>query len=436
MARFRILSLDGGGIKGVFTASVLAHLEELSGKRIADHFDLITGTSTGGIIALGLGLGVPPRRILDFYVERCSEIFPTTGADRVLHGLLHAVRHKYSQHALASALADILGSRKLGESSCRLVIPTFDCNAGRVQLFKTAHQARFGRDHRTRALDVAMATAAAPTYFPSFTAPDGQVFLDGGIWASCPVLVGLLEAVFVLNLPPADVEVLSVGTTDSPFDVSKKRRAGGLLSWNRHLVTLLMQAQTDGALAQARLMAGQRVRRIDATTRPGRFTLDDAGQVEELRGLGACAAREHLDAVADAFLDTPAAPFRPFQLHDAPAEVREALPRRKVARRRRRRSLGIAQAGAQHCHRIVDISVSGALLETKGEIAVGTPIDLDLCLEDGATARVAARVVRLQHPGWGRPGGVGVQFTGFAEGARAAIEGYVSAGPAGRLDIN
>ena len=79
MRRFRILSLDGGGVKGTFTASFLAELERMTGKRVVDHFDLITGTSTGGIIAIALGLGVGTEAILGFYERDGPAIFPSTG---------------------------------------------------------------------------------------------------------------------------------------------------------------------------------------------------------------------------------------------------------------------------------------------------------------------------------------------------------------------
>ena len=88
MSKFRVLSLDGGGIKGTFTASVLAELEKMTGKRIADYFDLITGTSTGGLIAIALGLGIPAREVLDFYEKRGPEIFPSMGVqNRVTNAL-------------------------------------------------------------------------------------------------------------------------------------------------------------------------------------------------------------------------------------------------------------------------------------------------------------------------------------------------------------
>src|ERR1044071_2368991 len=130
MQRFRILSLDGGGIKGTFTASVAANLEKLTGKRLVEYFDLITGTSTGGIIALGLGLGLSADEILSFYRNRGPQIFPTTGLHRVMYGLRHVFSPKHSQKALQHSLEEVFKAQKLGESRCRLVIPSYNCTGG------------------------------------------------------------------------------------------------------------------------------------------------------------------------------------------------------------------------------------------------------------------------------------------------------------------
>ena len=312
MSQFRILSLDGGGIKGTFTASVVASLERMSGHHLADYFDIITGTSTGGIIALGLALGLPAEAILDFYCSKGPAIFPSTGASRrLIHTLRHAFRPKHSSAVLRSHLAEVFGEKKLGHSIVRVVIPCFDCNAGRVQLFKTSHHPRFVQDFRTPMVEVALATSAAPTYFAAFTAPDGQSYLDGGVWANCPILVALLEAIYVLQQNPTDIEVLSIGTTDSPFDIAGKRRIGGVLRWSRSIVQLLMQAQVDAAVAQAQIVTGNRVIRIDAVTRPGRFRLDDTRVIDELRGLGTYHAKERYAEVATRFLHSPATAFEP-----------------------------------------------------------------------------------------------------------------------------
>ena len=89
---FRILALDGGGIKGTFTAAALAAWEKDSGRRVCEHFDLITGTSTGGILAIGLGLGLPAERILQFYREQGPRIFPIT---RFTRRFTHTIRQLF-----------------------------------------------------------------------------------------------------------------------------------------------------------------------------------------------------------------------------------------------------------------------------------------------------------------------------------------------------
>src|SRR6202140_48322 len=164
--RFRILSLDGGGIKGAFTAAVLAEWEKQTGRVIADHFDLIAGTSTGGIIALGLGLGLPATEILEFYQKEGPKIFPNITAHQTLSlNLRHLWGPKYSAEPLRKALKGVFGDKRLKDSKCRLLIPAYDVVAGRVYLFKTRHDPRFIFDQDALAVEVALATAAAPTFF-------------------------------------------------------------------------------------------------------------------------------------------------------------------------------------------------------------------------------------------------------------------------------
>jgi patatin-like phospholipase/acyl hydrolase len=193
MSRFRILSLDGGGIKGAFTASVMAALEADTGKAAADYFDLITGTSTGGIVAIGLGLGLAANAIVDFYCKHGPTIFPSTSlVQRTRNSLRQLFAPKHSHDVLKEALREVLGDRRFGESKTRLVITTYDANAGRIFLLKTAHHERFKYDYRAPAVDVALATSAAPTYFQSSPFPDhaGASYVDGGVWANCPALIG------------------------------------------------------------------------------------------------------------------------------------------------------------------------------------------------------------------------------------------------------
>lgn len=320
--RFRILSLDGGGIRGTFAAAVLAETERTLQKRIVDHFDLIVGTSTGGIIALALGLGISAEKVLEFYETKGPIIFPGTG---VLMPRLRALRRllapKHRPGHLRDALTQVFERRTIGESVTRLAIVSYDAVRGDVHLFKTAHSPRFDRDFRTPAVEAALATSAAPTYLPAFVRKDGVRFIDGGVWANCPATVGILEAVAVLGRKPQEIDVLSIGTTGAPFDVSRRRAAGGIASWNRHLLELLMQAQVQGALAQAKLLTEHsRLLRVDETVRPGRFSLDGAKpeQVQELKALGIQRARQDGPEI-NRFFGTPVVPFEPVHKLERPA---------------------------------------------------------------------------------------------------------------------
>jgi uncharacterized protein len=312
MSRFRILSLDGGGIKGTFTAAVLAELELMTGKRIADHFDLITGTSTGGLIAIALGLDIPARELLAFYEARGPEIFPLVG----MHGQLMQkfgwlTKPKFSATPLQNAIASVLGNRRLGESKRRLAIPSFNAVNGDVYIFKTAHHERFKQDYKDPAVNAALATSAAPTYFPALRHESGLAFIDGGVWANAPVTVGIVEALAVMDKSVNDVELLSIGTTDSPFFVDEKQRSGGLADWIANLIFVQMQAQSAGALAQAKVLLRERFVRVNATTHPGRFSLDDASQISELKALGITEARHRENEISRRFLDMPSEPFTP-----------------------------------------------------------------------------------------------------------------------------
>ncbi len=312
--RYRILSLDGGGVKGTYTASFLCTLESLTGKSVGQHFDLITGTSTGGIIAVAIGLGIPLQQVLDLYVSKGPEIFPCPvpgWRGKLASCWRHVVGPKHSHESLRQALDGVLGARRFGESENRLVIPAFNAINGDIQLFKTAHCPAYRMDYQLPAVSVAMATSAAPTYFNAHTDDHGRAFIDGGVWANCPVMVGIVEAVAALGWPVDQLDVLSIGTTAEPFDVSRQRRQGGLLQWNRGLVDVLMAAQVRGSLGLAGALTKQRIRRIDVTTRPGRFSLDNSKEISELRALGENSARQVAEEISEKFLAWPAAKFEP-----------------------------------------------------------------------------------------------------------------------------
>lgn len=303
----QILSLDGGGLKGLFSAAVLAEIEADHAVTVADHFDLIVGTSTGGLIALALGAGLSPAQVVDFYVTHGPSIFPT-GRGRSLR---QCVRSKHSSGPLRRALEGVLGGWLLGDSNKRLVIPAYSLDENDVYLFKTPHHPRFHRDGRELMVDVALATTAAPTYLPAARLRNHRL-VDGGVWANNPTLVAVVEALTVLGADPSDCSVLSLGTTEPVSRAGRRLDRGGLLQWARPSSRLFLRAQAISSLHMAEHLLGRdRVTRIDPVVPDGLFQLDrlDAGAI---RGLAEGVSRRASERVVS-FLAHRAPDFLPHQ---------------------------------------------------------------------------------------------------------------------------
>ncbi len=321
---FRILALDGGGVKGTFTASALATWEEHTHLRVVDHFDLVAGTSTGGILAIGLGLGLSGSQMLQFYKEKGEVIFPMTSLAKRLHHLLRWLfQPKFSQKILLNELERAYYRGKapipLKDSLCRLIIPSFHALAGSSHIFKTPHHSSFKSDALTPAANVALATASAPTYFSAAKVRNEiaeSAYFDGGVWANAPVMAAIIEAVCVLGVPLDRIDVLSVGTTEEPFTVGKKTKAG-VFKWGTKLLKLLMCAQEDSCIKQAALLAGStRFLRVNVVTPPGSYSLDSPKEIEDLASLGNLKALdgEILGQVSSRFLNgIKVAPWERFE---------------------------------------------------------------------------------------------------------------------------
>jgi patatin-like phospholipase/acyl hydrolase len=311
----RILSLDGGGIMGAFAASALATFERETGRRIVEHFDLITGTSTGGIIAIGLAMGATAEEICLFYEEEGAKIFPAHGGMEGWVGRVQDFfRPKFSNQTLRRTIAKVVGDRPLKDARTRLVIPSYDVNTGKVYLFKTPHHDTYRHHSDLPAVDAALATSAAPTYFPAHTIPGRGTFIDGGLWANCPAMVGVVEALDFLGKSPEDVRMLSVSTTSYPFRIEKPEQLRGLLGWAPKLVDTFMFGQAQAAVNQAYCLLKRGVfHRIDYLVPPKTFRMDNAACAQELIGLGRQVAElnENMRVVREKFLDGNAVePFR------------------------------------------------------------------------------------------------------------------------------
>jgi predicted acylesterase/phospholipase RssA len=319
--RFQILALDGGGVRGIFSVALLAGLEQDLGRPVVSCFDLVVGTSTGGIIAAALGAGMSAEAMVDLYASKMTSIFP--GPHR-LRDLRRLLRPKYGATGLERVLREVLGDRLLGESRVPLVIPSFDLGENTVYLFKTPHHPRLKRDWRVPLWQVAMATSAAPTYFPAFCLPGDSVRLvDGGVWANNPAMVGVTEAVSMFGQPLDTVRVLNIGTTS---DTRTRRRGldhGGLAQWFRspRVTDVLLRGQSIGAFTQVlHLLGKDRAYRLDASAPGGLVGLDRA-DARDLKAKAAYHSRLFCPTFEAIFADHTPLPYRP--LHGPNAERTE-----------------------------------------------------------------------------------------------------------------
>lgn len=247
---FKILSIDGGGIKGLYSSTIIEHLESKYNCSISDHFDMLCGTSTGGLIALALSLKIPASTLSNLYIERGSEIFRNIPLVNTIKQVLWG--GKYSDKKLKENLQNIFGDKKLHESNNLLCIPTYSLTDARPWVFKYDHkEGRLDRDNKARYVDVALSTSAAPTYLPlcEIGYYDNKQFVDGGVWANNPTMVGLIEALryFVGKGKEYDsIQILSISslstTGGKPIGLNRHR---SLARWRTDLFDVFSTGQSS-----------------------------------------------------------------------------------------------------------------------------------------------------------------------------------------------
>jgi patatin-like phospholipase/acyl hydrolase len=254
--KYQILALNGGGFKGLYTAQVLARMEEESGKPIADLFDMISGTSIGGVIALALAKRVPAKEIVKLFTEKGDKIFPTPSPTKTVKFLMKSLFGAiHDNKPLRNEMVSLLGEHSTMKNlQTSLLIPTFNHTAGQPSMFKTNHDANkdWTEDQSVLLVDVAMATSAAPLYFPLYCNPESErhanVYSDGGMVGNAPGFFSYLEAIHSIGASPEDVHVLSITTTSSKktiksTEVKKYGLNWGLAGWNKQLFDTFMMSQ-------------------------------------------------------------------------------------------------------------------------------------------------------------------------------------------------
>lgn len=267
---FRILCISGGGYLGLYAAALLAKWEEQLGVPLASRFDLIAGTSIGGVLALAIAAEIPVSEVKTTFESQGETIFPNRGGTNRLLQRLKVLRSlfrpRYSSEPLRRVLRGVYEDRTMGDLARRVIVPAVNLNSGKPQLFKTPHHIDFHLDQSLSVVDVAMATSAAPTYFPAAKVGEG-LFADGGLFANTPDLLALHEANYFLEVANKDIEMISVGTTSHVVGLSGAHTGNfGVVDWltDERLISALMSSQERSAefIAQHRL--GDRYLRINA----------------------------------------------------------------------------------------------------------------------------------------------------------------------------
>lgn len=332
---FRILSLDGGGIRGVFITACLARLERQLNQPLARYFDLLAGTSSGGFIAALLGFGYSAGEVHGFFKGYGPRIFERRAP---AHGLVRRLvdpclrrigvelewlnASRYKPDTFAWALGELFGERRLGGSRSRLVIPAVDLASGRVVVFKTPHRPGLVRDRKLLTRDVVLAACAAPTYFPHVALARGTAYTDGALWANNPGIVAYGEALRICEHrrrrgidPPfadSDVRVLSIGTGRKREFASPRPSDTGLKWWAPRIVDVMGHAQSEGTNFQMRYLLGPRYTRIDFAIPDSTWRLDATDKVDGLEREGFAKGDAFLPRLRQPFFEAVAPDYRPF----------------------------------------------------------------------------------------------------------------------------
>ncbi|MGW8250921.1 MAG: patatin-like phospholipase family protein [Anaerolineales bacterium] len=287
MPPYHILSLDGGGIRGVLTAALLERLEQ-GQPGFLDEVDLIAGTSTGGILSLGLASGLSPSEARQLYEGLGEKVFKDSFWDN-LRDLGQARGAQYSNKYIKEELTRSFGSMTLNDLQKRILISSFDLDNeatgfGKVRSWKPKYFHNFpgeDSDGHERVVDVALYTSAAPTYFPVY-----KGFIDGGVISNNPAMCALAQA-----LQPdtgmhrlSDIRLLSVGTGYNPKFVIAQDDDWGLVQWAPHVISLMMEGSMGLADYQCRQLLHRRYLRINPVL-PMPIGLDGVDQVPVMKSL-------------------------------------------------------------------------------------------------------------------------------------------------------
>lgn len=276
---FRILSIDGGGIRGIYPAHILKCIEDRLGVCLYDSFDMFAGTSTGSIIAAAIASKIPTGDIVNLYQEHGKRIFSKKCRIPFIPPVFDSI---YDSSYLNSLLTSTFGTRQLGDITKPLILPSTNAADGIVHVLKSAYSVDFTRDHSVQIKDAVLASCSAPIYFPPHELKP-YLLSDGGLWANNPSLVAVIDAQRRLGVNQADIKVLSIGTGHSKTAYGIKKRRWGFVNGWRHkeFISFLLSLQSQSAHNYLSLLLRKdQLLRLDfESDRP--LSLDDCSKMDD-----------------------------------------------------------------------------------------------------------------------------------------------------------
>lgn len=305
----KVLSIDGGGIRGVIPTMVLDKIESMTGKPVSELFDLIAGTSTGGIIAMAMS--VPGEDGPRWSAHEYLRVFPETAATIFPHSMRHLVRaaegllaEKYSASGVEQVARDLFGDRMLSAALTDVMISGYSLEERRPVFFKSA-KAKSNTEFDLPMRVVARASTAAPTYFTPAKIEIGDqddylAVVDGGVFANNPAMCAYVEARRMY--PDAEISVLSLGTGEMTVRIPyEEAQHWGAARWARPILAVTLDGSNHAIDYQLKHLLGPGgYLRLQPMLTEGGSHLDDAGE-ENLRMLRLTAQRQidhHKDALA------------------------------------------------------------------------------------------------------------------------------------------
>jgi patatin-like phospholipase/acyl hydrolase len=296
MNTFNILVLDGGGVRGLFTAQILSRLHT-EFPELINQIDLICGVSTGSIIGLAIASGMSPKDIASFYKKCLPKIFKDSYWDDVVD-LGNMIGADYDYNNLKKALKENLGTKTLGELNKKVLVLTFDLDNEAPEGLRT-WKPKFYNNYQDSDLgelviDTAVRSAAAPSYFPVY-----QGFIDGGLVTNTPCMAAIAQALDIntANQKLENIRLLSLGTGYSPTFISGKKLDWGVSQWAGFLVPIFIDAMMFSTKYQCEKLLGNHYHRLDAILSK-KVDIDDLTKldylIEEANSLDLASTKEWL----------------------------------------------------------------------------------------------------------------------------------------------